>query len=299
MGYVLVIGALNIDIIGRPSGRLIKGESNIGRVSIGMGGVGHNIALNLALFGAETKLICALGEDAYAQAAIKEAESFGLDISHSLIANDMTSSVYLCLCNEKGDMETAINDMSVINRLSPNFLNEKKDIIQSASLVVIDCNLPQDSIDYILSTAKTQVFADTVSTVKAEKLSGRLDKLHTIKPNRAEAEVLSGVRITDINTATKAARALIEKGLERVFITLGPEGVYCAEKKSSSELYMPVEGFKPVNATGAGDAFMAAVAYAYIKGFDLKKTASVGMSAARQAALTAETVNYKINIEEG
>jgi pseudouridine kinase len=299
MGYVLVIGALNIDITGRPSGRLIKGESNIGRVSIGMGGVGHNIALNLALCGAETKLICALGEDVYAQAAIKEADSFGLDISHSLIANDMTSSVYLCLCNEKGDMETAINDMSVINSLSPNFLNEKKDIIQNASLIVIDCNLPQDSIDYILSTAKTQVFADTVSAVKAEKLSGRLDKLHTIKPNRAEAEVLSGVRITDINTAAKAARALIEKGLERVFITLGSEGVYCAEKKSSSELYMPVEGFKPVNATGAGDAFMAAVAYAYLKGFDLKKTASVGMSAARQAALTAETVNYKINIEEG
>ncbi|NMA37989.1 MAG: hypothetical protein GX942_06745, partial [Papillibacter sp.] len=209
------------------------------------------------------------------------------------------SSVYLCLCNEKGDMETAINDMSVINSLSPNFLNEKKDIIQNASLIVIDCNLPQDSIDYILSTAKTQVFADTVSAVKAEKLSGRLDKLHTIKPNRAEAEVLSGVRITDINTAAKAARVLIKKGLERVFITLGSEGVYCAEKKSSSELYMPVEGFKPVNATGAGDAFMAAVAYAYIKGFDLKKTASVGMSAARQAALTAETVNYKINIEEG
>jgi pseudouridine kinase len=296
MSYILVIGALNADICGKPEVQLLAGESNIGRVSISLGGVGHNIALNLALLGAETRFITALGGDMYAKEAEREAAEYGLDISNSLICEELPTSTYLCLCDEKGDMAAAVNDMSVINRLTPAFLSLKKEIIENASIVVVDCNLPIESLDYITHTAHGQVFADTVSAAKAEKLKALLGRLHTIKPNRAEACVLSGIEVTDTASAELAARELIKSGLKRVFISLGAEGVYCTDGETGEGFHLQSEVYMPINATGAGDAFLAAAAYASLKGYSLRKTAEAGIAASKQTAMCESTVNVNIKL---
>ncbi len=133
------------------------------------------------------------------------------------------------------------------------------------------------------------IFADPVSTAKAEKLRPVLGKLHTLKPNRMEAELLSGVTITDEKSLNEAADALLATGLRRVFISLGGDGVLAADH--NGRCHVPCCPGDMVNTTGCGDAGMAAIAWAYLEGTDLEGTARAAMAAGAIAMESAETIN--------
>jgi pseudouridine kinase len=132
-----------------------------------------------------------------------------------------------------------------------------------------------------------------VSTVKAEKLRPILGKIHTLKPNRLEAEVLSGVTITDEPSLRYAAQVLLQTGLQRVFLSLGESGVFAADQQNA--LLLPIIPGKMVNTTGCGDAFMAALTWAYLQGLDLEDTAKLGLAAASIAMESDETINPAFN----
>ena len=117
-------------------------------------------------------------------------------------------------------MELAVSDMALCERLTPEFLQSRQAVLDHARLIVFDENLPQESIEWLAAHARVPLLADPVSTAKAEKLRPVLRSLDTIKPNRIEAELLSGVEIRDRASLERAADALLEKGLRRVFISL-------------------------------------------------------------------------------
>lgn len=110
--------------------------------------------------------------------------------------------------------------------------------LNGASLVVADANLPAGALAYLADHCTAPLLVDPVSTVKAEKVRPILGKLHTLKPNRMEAESLSGMKITDRASARRAAEKLLETGLERVFISLGEEGVFAADHQR--DVWFPV-----------------------------------------------------------
>ena len=142
---------------------------------------------------------------------------------------------------------------------------------------------------------KPPIFADPVSTAKAERLRPALGRLHTLKPNRLEAELLSGVTITDEASLNRAADALLDAGLRRVFISLGGDGVLAADH--SGRVRLPCVEGNMVNTTGCGDAFMAALAWAYLEGTALEDTARAGLAAAAIAMESAETINDAMSAE--
>ncbi len=138
------------------------------------------------------------------------------------------------------------------------------------------------------------MFVDAVSTVKAEKLRSILGKIHTLKPNLLEAELLSGVPIRDEASLRLAADALLSTGMHRVFISLGAKGVYAADQHQ--RLSLPCLPAAMVNATGAGDAFMAGLVWAYLEGTDLKNTAMAGLAAAAIAIESQKTINPAMSV---
>ena len=90
-------------------------------------------------------------------------------------------------------MQLAVSDMDIYRNLTPRVLAGRKQLLEGSQVVVIDTNLPAESIAWLADNCHAPIFADPVSTVKAEKLRPVLGKLHTLKPNRLEAELLSGV----------------------------------------------------------------------------------------------------------
>ena len=292
--YAVVVGGVNLDIGGTPFAPLVGQDSNPGRVRTSLGGVGRNIAHNMALLGLDVRLITALGDDLNAQKITTSCIELGIDLAPSLQVPGGTTSTYLFLTNEKGDMALAVSDMEIYDHLTPRYLSTKEQLLNNARLVVCDTNIPAETLQWIAENCRAPVFVDPVSTAKAGKVKPVLGKLHTLKPNRIEAELLSGVAITDDKSLSAAADALLATGLHRVFISLGGEGVYAADHLGG-RIKVPCGPARMVNTTGCGDAFMAALAWGWLEGLGLGEAARAGLAASAIAMEGAETINPEMS----
>lgn len=291
--YAVVIGGVNMDIGGRSHGPLVARDSNPGRVNMSLGGVGRNIAHNMSLLGLDVRFLTAFGDDLYAQRIAASCGELGIDISHALQIPGGATPTYLFINDAEGDMALAVSDMEICDRISPAYLAANLNLINNAQVVVADTNLPRDTLEFLAQRCTAPVFVDPVSTAKAAKLRGLLGSFHTLKPNRMEAELLSGVQITGDESLFEAARILLATGLHRVFISLGEGGVLAADRKEMR--MVPCCKAEMRNATGAGDAFMAALAWAYLEGTDLEHTARAAAATAAMTIESDETINSGIS----
>lgn len=295
--YVTVIGAANIDIHGFTEEKLILGDSNPGTVKVCLGGVGRNISENLTKLEIDTKLITALGGDANSKKLIDECKLQGIDMDNILVIQDMSASIYLAIIDDNGDMGLALSDMSVLERITPEFIRSKSHIISNSKIIVLDTGLPTEVIEYILMNFKdSKIFLDPVSIKKARKVMDTIGKFHTIKLNKLEAEYLSNIKIKNEDDLDETSRYFMDKGVKRVFITLGKKGVFYREGDYKNLL--PSPAINVVNATGAGDAFMAGVVYCSLLGKDIDYTAKFSTSASLLALSHQDTVSPNMNIEK-
>jgi len=287
--YAVVVGGVNMDIGGVSSAPLVPGDSNPGVVRMSLGGVGRNIAHNMALLGVDTRLLTAFGDDSHAQRIAASCGELGIDVSHALKIPGERTSTYLFIADEAGEMALALSDMDIYRHITPAYLASRAQLLQNAQLVIVDANIPAEAIQWLADHVKPPIFADPVSTAKAERLRPVLGKLHTLKPNRMEGSLLSGVEIVDEQSLNRAADALLGTGLRRVFISLGGDGVLAADH--SGRVRLPCMRGRIMNTTGCGDAFMAALAWAYLEGTALEDTARAGSAAAAIAMESGGTIN--------
>ncbi|QOX63757.1 winged helix-turn-helix transcriptional regulator [Anoxybacterium hadale] len=294
--YVSVLGGCNMDIIGFPVQKLVLQDSNPGKVKMALGGVGRNIAENLVHLGVPTKLISAVGEDIHGRRIMEHANKIGLDMKHTLVLNQVPTSTYLAILDETGDMKAGISQMEILEEITIDFIQNKKQIIEGSRLCIIDTNIPADVIHYVLDNFKnTEFFLDTVSSAKALKVKNKIGAFHTIKPNRIEAELLSGIEIKSQKDMLKAADYFLNQGVKRVFLSLGSEGVFYHDGKVHK--LIPNPKVTVANATGAGDAFLAALAYGRFHDYDIDESARFSMAAAIMALNYEETINPNISDE--
>lgn len=294
--FVCIIGGTNIDIVGFSNNELKLHDSNPGNIKFSLGGVGRNIGENLARLDVDTKLISVIGSDVYGQKIVDEGRAIGLDFDHTLKLDGETTSVYMSVLNSDGDMQVAISSMEIYEKMTIEYIKTKKSVIESSKICVIDTNIPKDVIEYVVSNFKdTKFFLDTVSTTKAMKVKDIIHKFHTIKPNKIEAEILSGIKIDSMEDVEKASEYFLKGGVKNVFISLGEEGVYY-NNGIEKGVFTPKK-VKMINANGAGDAFVAGLVYSELNGLELQDTLKF---AAACSALTVEhkdTINPNMSLE--
>ena len=287
---VIVIGAVNMDICGCPSGAPNMHDSNPGRVSLTPGGVGRNIAHNLRLLGVDVKFVAAVGSDVYGESVYRSCTDCGIDMSMARRIKGGRTSTYLYVTDEKGEMMIAVCDADIAGSITPSYLKLLLDRLNAADAVVIDGNLSAETIKWIGENVTAPLYADPVSIAKAERMKSVLPKLAAFKPNEVEAMSMTGAA-----TPLLAAEALMEQGVRRVFVSLGPDGIVAAE--DGEVVKLPSGKADIVNTTGCGDAATAAIVWADINGFDLAETAYAAMTAAKLALECEETVNTDLCAE--
>lgn len=288
--YVAVVGGVNMDIGAVSAGALVARDSNPGHVTTSLGGVGRNIAHNLCLLGQRTAMVTVMGDDDFGRRVQENAKDIGLDLSAGAVLPDCRTGTYLYIAGPDGDMTLAVNDMAIYDRMTPDFLRQRLDFINGADLVVLETNLPEESIRWLCDNCKAPILADPVSTIKAEKLRPVLGKLAALKPNRLEAELLSGMSIRTREDAAQAARKLLDTGLGAVYISLGAEGIYAADR-SGDTAWVPCARCTVANATGGGDAVAAALAARMVLGDSLAETARWAVGAGALACEAETTIN--------
>jgi len=289
----LVIGASLVDLMGTSRNSLIKNDSNPGNISITSGGVGRNIAHNLALLGVEVHLITVVGDDVFGTILLQHCKNAGIQVSNSLIIPGVSSAVYLAINNPSGDLEIAISDTEILEKITPEFLATHSEFIHQFDIIVLDTNVSSAVLEYIcLHYSHKKIFVDLVSTTKAKKIIPFLSYLYAIKPNLAEAMALSNQEFD----RQLMKQFFLKSGVKEIFVSLGEKG--CEYFNQSETGTINAAQIAVVNSSGAGDAFMAGLVYGCLKKFSIRNSAQFGMSCATLALMHTATVNPELNLTQ-
>lgn len=288
---VTVVGGANTDICGRPAQALVRHDSAPGQVSVRHGGVGRNIACDLARLGLRTRFVTALGDDGFGASVAEGCRSCGVDMSLTRIVPGARSPVYLYLSDEKGEMDAAVSDMEVMAALTPAYLRAHLSELDESDAVVLDGNLPEETIAFLCEKLRAPIVADPVSTAKAPRFASVLGRLAAIKPNLLEARALTGKQNPE-----DCADALLRSGVGSVFLSLGAKGLLAAS--GEERVLLPCERTELVSATGAGDAATAAIVWATVRGLGLAAAARAAVMAGAIAAASEEASPPQLRAEK-
>jgi len=288
--YILVFGASVVDMFGFCKSNYKTHDSIPGKVKISFGGVSRNIAENMARVGVNTKFISILGNDEIGRSMLEHSETIGYDMSSSLILKNGSTPTYMAILDEKGEMVSAVADMDNIREMSPDFIDSKGDMIRQSKYIFLDADDPEN-LEYIINTyhGTTHFVLDPISSAKAEKIKHLIKYFHTIKPNRHEAEVLSGIRIEDEKDLVKVGEYFLSLGIKNVFISLDEDGIYFVNKEESGWIRTTDAVVK--NVTGAGDSFVAGLGYSYMNNLSMADTVKFSIAMSLITISHEETIN--------
>ncbi|EEW7409083.1 pseudouridine kinase [Escherichia coli] len=292
--YVVIIGSANIDVAGYSHESLNYADSNPGKIKFTPGGVGRNIAQNLALLGNKAWLLSAVGSDFYGQSLLTQTNQSGVYVDKCLIVPGENTSSYLSLLYNTGEMLVAINDMNISNAITAEYLAQHREFIQRAKVIVADCNISEEALAWILdNAANVPVFVDPVSAWKCVKVRDRLNQIHTLKPNRLEAETLSGIALSGRDDVAKVAAWFHQHGLNRLVLSMGGDGVYYSDISGENGWSAPIKT-NVIYVTGAGDATMAGLASCWVDGMPFAESVRFAQGCSSMALACEYTNNPEL-----
>ena len=296
--YIVGVGAANADLNGASLAPIHLRDSNPGHISLSAGGVTRSVCENLARLGADVKLLSCVGDDTFGAFIRRSCEDAGIDASHLYAARGASSSMYLSILDADGDMLVGMSDMRIVQQDMPeDYLPSQKALIQGADVVTCDPCMGEKTLLQLLDlcTPGQIICVDPVSCAYARVVAPFIGRFHTAKPNRMELGILAGMEIQSDSDLERAGEAVLNKGLRRLFVSLGAEGCLYMDD-TGTVLRRKLRPAKMVNASGAGDSFAAAMLYATLHGFDVKKTLDYAMAAGIAAVSHERTINPNMSI---
>ena len=235
------------------------------------------------------KFFTAFGGDSHAVLLRGDCVRLGMDLGCALDVPDGRTSTYLYITDERGEMQLGLSDTDISAAITPDYLGRHLDVLNGAAAVVIDGNLTSETITWLGEHCTAPLFADPVSVTKAERMRAALGALHTFKPNLTEGQNLTGE-----STPEGVVAALLAQGVQRVFLSMGAEGILAGTRGET--VYLPCLPTRMVNTTGGGDAVMAALVWAYLAGLDLRESAAAALRAGKATVEYPGTNNPDLGV---
>ncbi len=295
--FVTVVGGINVDLTGSPGQPLVLETSNPGQVSLSAGGVGRNIAHNLALLGVPVTLLSAVGDDAFGAYALDATQQAGVNVEHAFRQAGQRTGTYLSILNQNCDLVVAIADMAIMRGVSAEYLEQHDRVIAESTLIAADTNLDEETLAYLCRICKERripLLIEPVSVEKSKKLRRIGAKAMYITPNRDELRAMTGCDDADL----AAQCACLRDQFEHIFVTLGEQGVYHYQTRPESGTLYPALPTMVVNPNGAGDALVAGLICGLFYEKPIQESIRLGIAAAHIALQAPETVNPELSFAQ-
>ena len=285
---VVVVGSINFDLTIKAKRLPQPGETIIGgRYTRGPGGKGGNQAIAAVRAGADVSFIARVGTDSYGRDSVKHLSAERIDTRYIIHDEDVPTGVAFILVDEGG--ENSIVVASGANaRLCPLDIENVKDEIASAEVLLVQLESPLEAVQHAIRIAGKSDTLIIVNPAPAQHLSSSwFHEVDVITPNKIEAEMLTGMKITDDASLAAIARRILDFGIPVVIITLGRQGVFLATINGMR--LIPAYGVKTIDSTGAGDVFSGSLAAFLAEGMSIEEAvmmaiASASMSVTRMGA---------------
>lgn len=284
MAKILVVGSSNTDMVVKSAHLPLPGETVLGGQFFSFaGGKGANQAVAAAKLGGDVAFLAKVGNDALGKAAVEGFKKEGIDVSHIITDPESHSGVALIMVEDSGE-----NCISVASGANGKFtaldIEHASELVEKASFVLVQLEIPPEAVTALVEKAFAHGVPLILNPAPARPLSDELiSKLFIITPNETEAELLTGVKVTDEESAAKAARILREKGAKLVIITMGAKGSFLLSDQE--ETLIPSIKVNAVDTTAAGDTFNGALTVALAEGMEIK----LAIQFANQAAAISVT----------
>ncbi len=279
---IVVVGSCNTDMVIKADRLPVPGETILGGTFfMNPGGKGANQAVAAARMGGQVTLISKTGNDVFGKQSVMLYKSENIKTDFIFSDPNQPSGVALITVDSNG--ENCIVVASGANAsLSPADINKARTEIESSDLVLMQLEIPLETVEFVAEMANKKGIKVILNPAPARALSELLLKnLYIIIPNKTEAEILSGIKVTDVESAQRAADIISAKGVDIVVITLGAQGALIKEH----DTYHFVEAFRvdTLDTTAAGDAFCGSFCVGLSEGKPILESVQL---AAKAAALT-------------
>lgn len=267
---ILVVGSSNTDMVIKAAHLPRPGETILGGTFfMNPGGKGANQAVAIARLGGPVTFICKTGSDIFGHQSQQLFEEEGINTSYIFSDPEHPSGVALITVDEQAENCIVVASGANANLL-PSDLEKAEEAIEQADLVLMQLEVPMETVRFVADMAWEKGKKVILNPAPAHPLSAELlRRLYLITPNETEAEMISGVKITDESSAIEAARVLSGMGVQNVIITLGSKGALLYSDGKSEKV--PAWKVEAVDTTAAGDVFNGALTVALSEGRDLKE----------------------------
>jgi len=282
MTQLIVLGSVNADHVLQVPSFPRPGETLIGgNYQVIPGGKGANQAVAAARLNADIGFIACVGDDPFGINIRQDFEKDGINIDGVIVAENTPTGIAMIQVSATGEnsicLSAEANDKLDCAQIEPHV-----DKIRGAKYLLTQLETPIEGIEYAAKVAKESGTKVILNPAPARPLSNELLAcIDVITPNETEAEVLTGVTVTDDVSAHQAALALHDKGIETVMITLGAKGVWLSHSGEGNQGEL-IPGFRveATDTTAAGDTFNGALVTGLLEELPLEKAIKFAHAAA-------------------
>ena len=269
-----------MDITATSSNAFRVGDSNPGRVDVSWGGVGRNIAHNLALLGDEVELLTIFGGGLFGPVIARACRELGIGTDHCEIADEGTNSFFVSINNADGELVGGVADMNATEGMTPGWLAQRTAQINSADAVVADANSSAEALAWLIDHCEKPLYLDAVSVAKA----GRIREAVALSQRKSffalKCNAIENVELSSVSCC------------QRRYVSLGAEGLRVEAEGRQYEF--PALPSKVRNVTGGGDALLAGIVHAGPEA-SVEEAARWGLECARCAVESPKTVSDEIS----
>lgn len=267
-GKAVVFGSFVVDLMARVPHLPIPGETVKSPLfRMGPGGKGFNQCVAAHKAGADVTMVTKIGRDSFANVALDTMDELDMTKDHIFFSEEAGTGIALILVDEN----TSQNEIAIVSGACGTITREDTDslgeLIKGCEYVLLQLEVNQDANERIADLAYKNGVKVIVNTAPCSDISDSfLSKVYMVTPNEVEAEELTGIKVKDLASASRAAAVFREKGVKKVLITLGSRGVFISA--GGKEEIIPAFQVNAIDTTGAGDAFNGGFLAALTEGKD-------------------------------
>jgi ribokinase len=299
---IYVFGSSNTDMVIKARKLPSPGETIMGgSFLMNPGGKGANQAVAASRLGGNVTLVCKTGNDLFGREALEQFRKENIDTGYIQVDEEQSSGVALINVDEKGE------NTIVVAPGSNSYLN-KEDVdhifanVLPSGVVLVQLEIPIPTVEHVIRRSAEKGLRVILNPAPGHSLSDSIYRnLYVITPNESEAELLTGIKITDLDSAHKAAKWLRDMGVENVIITLGAKGAFLSNAEVSK--LIPAPHVTPMDTTAAGDCFNGALAVAISEGRPIDEAINFAVKAAsisttRMGAQASIPVRHEVDASD-
>lgn len=270
---VTVFGSFVVDLMARTPHLPAAGETVKGSIfKQGAGGKGFNQGIAAHKAGGNVAMITKIGTDTMADVALNAMDEVGLSSQYLFRSADTATGTALIMVDEHSGQNEIVIVPGACNTITDADIAKVEDVIKNSEYLLLQMEVNQDANEKVAALAKKSGVRVIVNTAPYQPIDDSfLEGCYLVTPNEVEAEQITGVPVTDLESADRAAEVFFRKGVQNVLITLGSRGVY-VNSDGKSEI-IPAFRVSAIDTTGAGDAFNGGLLTALSEGKNLWEAA--------------------------